>query len=76
MTTTAKPFWASKTLWVNAVALVAALAAAFGLDLGLDAETQGTLVAGALALVNIVLRLVTRTGVAARRPRPFPRTEE
>lgn len=56
----AKPFWASKTLWVNVVALVAAVTGAFGLDLGLTAEVQTSLVAAALTVTNIVLRLVTR----------------
>ncbi len=36
-----KPFWASRTLWINAIALVA----------------------GAMAVVNIVLRLVTDSAV-------------
>tara|TARA_B100002049_G_scaffold235752_1_gene220851 strand:- start:260 stop:454 length:195 start_codon:yes stop_codon:yes gene_type:complete len=54
-----KPFWASKTIIVNIVALIAAIATAFGLDVGLDAETQGTIVAGIMAVVNVGLRLVT-----------------
>ncbi len=58
-----KPFWASRTLWINAIALVAAVTGAFGLDLGLDAETQTALVAGVMAVVNIVLRLVTDSAV-------------
>lgn len=54
-----KPFWASKTLWVNAVALVAAVTGAFSIDLGLDAETQTAVVAAIMGVVNIVLRFVT-----------------
>lgn len=54
-----KPFWASKTLWVNAVALVAAVTGAFSIDLGLDAETQTAVVAAVMGVVNIVLRFVT-----------------
>ena len=55
----AKPFWASKTLWVNLLALVASLAAGFGLDLGLDPETQAALIGGVMAVVNVLLRLTT-----------------
>ena len=60
----AKPFWASKTLWVNAVALIAAAAGAFGLDIGLDPELQVTIVGAVMAVVNIVLRFVTTTPVS------------
>ncbi len=58
-----KPFWASRTLWINAIALVAAVSGAFGFELGLDPETQTALVAGVMAAVNIVLRLVTDSAV-------------
>lgn len=54
-----KPWYQSKTLWTNIIALVAAITGAFGLDLGLDAETQVSLVGGIMAVVNIVLRVVT-----------------
>ena len=54
-----KPFWASRTLWANLIAFGAVLATTFGLDLGLDEETQLALVGGIMALVNIVLRLDT-----------------
>ncbi len=58
-----KPFWASKTLWVNAISFVASITGAFGLDLGLDAEAQTSIVGGVMAVVNIILRLVTKAGV-------------
>ena len=58
-----KPFWQSKTLWVNVVAAVATLAGVFKLDLGLTPEVQATVVTTILALVNIALRLVTKTAV-------------
>lgn len=58
-----KPFWASKTLWVNMLAFVAAVAGGFGMDLGLDPETQASLVGGVMAVVNIALRLVTKEPV-------------
>lgn len=54
-----KPFWASKTLWANLIAFGAVLATTFGLDLGLDEETQLALVGGVMAIVNIALRFVT-----------------
>lgn len=62
---TPKPFWASKTLWVNVLAFAAAVTGALGLDLGLDAETQASLVVGIMAVVNIVLRLITKAPVTA-----------
>jgi hypothetical protein len=53
-----KPWWASKTLWVNAIAVAGAISTGlFGLDI--DQETQASLVAGVLAVVNILLRVVT-----------------
>ncbi|WP_435100811.1 hypothetical protein [Arhodomonas sp. AD133] len=58
-TNTAKPWWASKTLWVNVLALIAAVTGALGIDVGLDAETQTAIVGGIMGVVNIVLRLVT-----------------
>ena len=54
----------SKTLWVNAVALLASLSTTLGVDLGLDPETQVALVGGILAAVNMVLRFVTREPIA------------
>lgn len=55
-----KPHLASKTLWVNGLAGVAAVSTAFGFDIGLDAEAQTAIVGGIMAIVNIVLRLVTK----------------
>ncbi|MDT8328138.1 MAG: hypothetical protein RQ750_12260 [Roseovarius sp.] len=56
-----KPFWASKTIWVNLIAGAAAVTTAFGLNLGLDGETQTALVGGIMAVANIVLRVITST---------------
>ena len=47
-----------KTLITNGVVLLAALAAIFGVEIGV--EEQEAIVAGAMALVNIGLRLVTK----------------
>ena len=57
-------WFASKTLWVNVIAAVAALAGVFNLDLGLTPEVQATVVTTILALVNVGLRLVTKTPVS------------
>ena len=54
-----KKWYSSKTVWANVIAGVATLTGIFGLDLGLDPETQASLVTGILAVVNIVLRFVT-----------------
>tara|TARA_R110000868_G_scaffold72509_2_gene211253 strand:- start:865 stop:1056 length:192 start_codon:yes stop_codon:yes gene_type:complete len=57
-------WFASRTLWVNVVALVATLAGAFKLDLGLTPEVQATVVTTIMAVVNIVLRFVTTTPIS------------
>lgn len=49
----------SKTLWTNGLALLASLAMAFGLDLGLTGAVQAEIVVGIMAVVNIGLRFVT-----------------
>ena len=59
-----KSWYTSKTLWVNAIALVATLAGAFGIDLGLTPEVQTQIAVGFMAVVNIVLRLVTKKPLA------------
>ena len=60
-----KKWYVSKTLWTNVVAGIAAVSTAFGLELGLDAETQVAIVGGVMALINIVLRLVTKNRIVA-----------
>lgn len=60
-----KPFWASKTLWVNMVMLVATISTAFGFDFGLDAETQIAVVGGVMGIVNVLLRFMTKSSVTA-----------
>lgn len=55
----AKKFYTSKTLWVNVLAIIGIiLNAQFGIEL--DAETQVTIATSILAVINIVLRLVTK----------------
>ena len=58
-----KPFWASKTLWVNGVALVGSVAITFGWDFGLTPEVQGSVVTAIMGVVNIVLRFTTNSAV-------------
>lgn len=58
-----KTWWSSKTIWVNFMAGVAAIAAGFGLDLGLTAEVQSQVVVGVLAAVNVALRVVTSSAL-------------
>ena len=55
-----KPFWQSKTFWVNALAALGLLAQGQFGDV-LDPE----LAALALALANVGLRFLTRTAVTA-----------
>ncbi len=59
-----KPFWASKTLWANAVAVVAAIAGAMNTDLGLDPETQVAVVGAVMGVVNILLRFTTKSAIS------------
>jgi hypothetical protein len=57
-----KPFWASKTLWVNALAVAAAVGTVVGFDL--TPELQAEIVVIVMGVVNIVLRFVTKSGVS------------
>lgn len=62
MANKSKPLWASKTIVTNAVAVVAAVAIAFGVDVG--AEMQGEIVALVMGVANIALRFVTTKPVS------------
>lgn len=59
-----KPFWASKTLWVNLVAVIAAVLGAFNVDM-LTPEMQAQVVGVIMGVVNMVLRVVTKGPVKA-----------
>ena len=61
-----KPFWASRTLWANAIALLALVALRFGIDLGLDADTQAEILVGVMVFVNVALRLDTSKAVTVK----------
>lgn len=54
-----KPWYTSKTLWVNAIAFAALLLQSFGTGFIIAPEEQ----AGILVVLNILLRLVTKTGI-------------
>jgi len=59
-----KPFFARKTFWTNVIMLAATVSTAFGVDLGLDPETQIAVVGAVMAVVNIVLRFVTKSPIS------------
>lgn len=54
-----KPWYTSKTLWVNAIAFVALVIQSFGTGFVIGPEEQ----IGILAVINILLRLITKTGI-------------
>ena len=59
-----KRWYLSKTIWANALTLLAGILSMFGLDL--TPQEQATIVTGiasVLPVVNIILRLVTKTAV-------------
>jgi len=54
-----KPFWKSKTLIFNILAFIVAIAVGFGYTGELSPEL-GVFVPAVLALINIILRFVTK----------------
>jgi hypothetical protein len=52
----AKVWWASKTIWTNLIAFVGSIVIAVGFDPGRWAEIATVM----LAVVNIILRLITK----------------
>lgn len=60
-----KTWWQSRTVWVNIVATVFALLAAFKLaPAGLDQEAVVTSIMALVGVVNVVLRLITTHKIA------------
>ena len=55
-----KKWYASKTMWVNGLAVVAGIVQGITGEAWFNAEAQ----VGVLALINLVLRVVTKTGLA------------
>lgn len=58
-----KPIWASKTMITNGVALAASLLAATG-KIDIPPDLQAEFVVAIFAIVNIVLRFVTKDPVS------------
>ena len=63
--TDTKNWWQSRTVWVNVVAALFAVLGAFRLlPANLDQDSVVTAIMGAVAIANVVLRLVTRQAIA------------
>ena len=56
-----KTWWTSKTLWANAIALVAMIVQGATGSIVIDESAQ----VGILAVLNMVLRMVTTKGLTA-----------
>lgn len=55
-----KPFWKSKTIWVNFLTLMGTMLISYGFD----AEKWAEISTVALALVNVILRITTNEGLS------------
>lgn len=64
----AKPIWASKTFWFNLLALIVAIASAFGFGVFEPSPEVKQVALGIVAIINIVLRFVTSKRVYVRKP--------
>ena len=63
--TDSKYWWQSRTVWVNVIATLFAMLGTFKLlPAGLDQDSVVTAIMGAIAIVNVVLRLVTHRAIA------------
>jgi hypothetical protein len=63
--TDTKNWWESRTVWVNVVATLFAVLGTFKLlPANIDQESVVTAIMGAVAIANVVLRLVTRQAIA------------
>ena len=58
-----KSWWASKTLWFNILAFIAAIASAFGYTGELSPE-WAVFVPAIIAIVNVLLRLMVKQEIA------------
>ena len=58
-----KKWYASKTLWFNALAFIVAVAAQFGYESELSADLQA-FVLPVVFLINLVLRFITKEPVS------------
>jgi hypothetical protein len=57
-----KPWWTSKTIWINAVALIGSIAVPTGLDPGRWAEISTVV----LSIVNLFLRFGTTQEITTK----------
>ena len=55
-----KPFWKSKTVWVNGLTLLASGLTMFATSESLDPKIVGYITGLALPIVNVFLRFVTK----------------
>jgi hypothetical protein len=63
--TDSKAWWQSRTVWVNVVATLFAVLGTFKLlPEGLDQDSIVTAIMGAVAVANLVLRLLTHEAIA------------
>ena len=63
--TDTKSWWQSRTVWVNVIATLFAVLGTFKLlPANIDQDSVVTAIMGAVAIVNVVLRLVTRHAIA------------
>jgi hypothetical protein len=63
--TDTKSWWQSRTVWVNVVATLFALLSTFKLlPADIDQDSVVTAIMGAVAIANVVLRMVTRHAIA------------
>jgi len=63
--TDTKSWWQSRTVWVNVVATLFAVLGTFKLlPANIDQDSVVTAIMGAVAIANVVLRLVTRQPIA------------
>ena len=61
----AKNWWESRTVWVNVVATLFAVLGTFKLlPANIDQDSVVTAIMGAVAIANVVLRLVTKQAIA------------
>lgn len=61
---TDKVWYKSKTVWVNGLTLIGLVFGLFGIDIGLDDKVKGEIAAGVIAGVNLVLRIMTSSGIS------------
>lgn len=60
---TDKDWYLSKTVWVNVIAIAAAIGAYFGLDINIEPEAALTLASVIMSVVNLALRKTTKSGI-------------